>query len=53
MMKGSDAKRIKGMNFLVYFFCVRSRARLDHRKKLDRATAQLEKEMDLGRFIQK
>ena len=48
-----DTKRIKSMNFLFYCFCFRSRARLSFRTKLDKATAQIERELDLGRFLRR
>ena len=41
------------MSFLFYCFCFRSKLRKDYRRKLDNATAQIEKELDLGRFIRR
>ena len=41
------------MNYLFFCLCFRSRSRRDHRKKLDKAAAQIEREMDLGRFIRR
>ena len=41
------------MSFLFYCFCFRSKSRKDYRKKLDNATAQIERELDLGRFIRR
>ena len=41
------------MNFLFYRFCFRSKSRKDYRIKLDKAAAQIEREMDLGRFIRR
>ena len=41
------------MSFLFYCFCFRSKSRKDHRKKLEKAAAQIERGLDLGRFIQR
>ena len=46
-------KRIKSMNFFRFFICFRERKRIDYRRKLNQASSMIEKEMDLGRFIQK
>ena len=41
------------MSYLFYCFCFRSKLRKDYRRKLDNAAAQIEKELDLGRFIRR
>ena len=41
------------MNFLHYLICFRERKRQDYQRKLDKAASMIEKEMDLGRFIQR
>ena len=41
------------MNYLFYRLCFRTRSRRDHREELDRTAAQIEREMDLGRFIRR
>ena len=53
LTESGGGRRIKAMNFLFYCFCLRSRSRLAYLEKLDRADAQLEKEMDLGRFLKR
>ena len=47
------AERIQGKSFLFYCLCFRSKQRLDFKKKLDRAATQIEKSMDLGKFIRR
>ena len=49
----SNTNKIKGMSFPFYYFCFKSRIRKDYRKKLDKAAAQIEKEMDLEKFIRR
>ena len=49
----SDTKSIQWMCFPSYCFCCRSRSRRDYSRKLDMATTQIERELDLGRFIRK
>ena len=46
-------EKIYGKSFLFYCLCFKSRSRLDYKKKLDQAAAQIKREMDLGRFLQK
>ena len=44
---------IQRMSFLFYRFCFRSKLRQDYRSKLDKAAAQIERGLDLGRFIRR
>ena len=39
------------MNFIYYCFCFRSRKRQSYRLKLGKAASQIERELDLGKFI--
>ena len=50
---GTDSKRIVGMSYLFYCLCFKARSRMNYVKKLDKAAAEIEREMDLGRFIRR
>ena len=41
------------MNYLFFCLCCCSRKRVSHRRKLDQAASQIEKELDLSKFIER
>ena len=48
-----STERIKGINYFFYCLCLKSKARIEYHKRLEKASRQIEKEMDLGRFIRR